>query len=268
MAHAGTAGRIDTRPPLPVRTIDTHDISASLADAWSDFSTNRLDMIFAGLLYPAIGLAAAYAASGGALLPLLFPAIAGLSLLGPLVATGFYEIARRREDGRDAHWTHFADVLRGPARDSIVVVGAILLGLFFAWMIAGYVIYDIFMGSRLPASIGDLVHRTLTTPEGWAMMAVGNLVGLGFAILVLAVATVSLPMLVDGRGDARQAIATSLAAFRANPGMMLRWGVTVAALLVLGALPAFVGLAVVLPVLGYATWHLYTRLVDRGSRPR
>ena len=104
-----------------------------------------------------------------------------------------------------------------------------------------------------------------TTPNGWALIVIGNLAGLGFAIAVLALSVVSLPMLVDRDMDARTAMATSVHAVMANRGVMARWGLTVAGLLVLGSIPAFIGLAFVLPWLGYATWHLYTRLVDRGA---
>ncbi|MCA1750128.1 MAG: DUF2189 domain-containing protein, partial [Sphingomonadales bacterium] len=107
--------------------------------------------------------------------------------------------------------------------------------------------------------------EVFTTPRGWAMIIVGNLVGLAFAVLVLAVSVVSLPLLVDRKVSAEQAVATSLAAFRLNTAILLRWGFLVAVILVLGAIPLLIGLAVALPILGYATWHLYTRLVDRAA---
>ena len=103
------------------------------------------------------------------------------------------------------------------------------------------------------------------TPEGWALIVIGNLVGLAFAALVLTLSVVSMPMLVDCDVDARTALDTSVRAVMMNKGPMARWGLIVAALLVLGSIPAFVGLAVVLPVLGYATWHLYAHTVVRES---
>jgi uncharacterized membrane protein len=100
------------------------------------------------------------------------------------------------------------------------------------------------------------------------LIVVGNIAGIAFAALVLTLSVVSLPMLVDCDVGARTAIATSVRAVKANKGVMLLWGIIVAALLVLGSIPAFVGLAFVLPWLGYATWHLYTRLVDRSALPK
>ena len=147
-----------------------------------------------------------------------------------------------------------------------MVVAGILLLIFFAWLAAAWILYAAFIGV-MPESVGDFLTRLFTTPEGWGLILVGNLVGLVFAAIVLTVSVVSLPMLVDCDVDARTALATSSAAVMANKGMMVRWGATVAGLLVLGSIPAFIGLAFVLPWLGYATWHLYTRLVDRGAIP-
>jgi len=116
-----------------------------------------------------------------------------------------------------------------------------------------------------PDSIGAFLSRLFTTSEGWALIIIGNLIGACFAVLVLAISVVSLPMLVDCNVEARTAVGTSIRAFRANKGMMIRWGLTVGFLLVLGSIPLFIGLAVVLPWMGYATWHLYTHVVDRSG---
>jgi len=102
-----------------------------------------------------------------------------------------------------------------------------------------------------------------TTREGWTMIVLGNAVGLGFAVLALTLGVVSFPMMVDKAVDPFTAVVTSITAVKDNPQVMATWGLRIAGLLVLGSLPAFVGLAVVLPVVGYASWHLYTRLVER-----
>jgi uncharacterized membrane protein len=95
------------------------------------------------------------------------------------------------------------------------------------------------------------------------MMIIDNLVGLGFALIVLVTSFVSLPMLIDKQVDAATAVRTSIAAFNANRTIVLRWGFTVGVMLVIGAIPLLMGLAIVLPILGYATWHLYTKIVVR-----
>ena len=248
---------------VPIRTITAQDLHAVLAEGFADFNAKRGDLLFIGLLYPVIGLVAAWVALGDPILPLLFPLAAGLSLLGPLVSTGFYELARRREAGLESSWWHFLDVRKSPSLEGIVAVGIVLIALFGAWVASAGAIYWLFIGPQVPISAGDFLTRLFATPEGWAMMIAGNLVGLAFAVVVLAVSVVSLPMLIDKDVDAGTAIATSVRAVRHNGRVMLRWGATVAGLLILGTLPLFLGLAFVLPVLGYATWHLYTRLVAR-----
>jgi len=260
-----TSDRATPQPAAPIRTLTRSDLDASLRDGWADFREKRGDLLFIGILYPLIGLVTAAFATQNEAVPYLFPIAAGLSLLGPLVSTGFYELARRREAGLDASWSHFFEVVRRPAFPSIMFVGVILLGIFAAWVASAAILYLAFMGPEAPASIGAFLAELFGTARGWGLIIVGNLVGLGFAILVLALSVVSLPMLVDDHVDAGEAMRTSVAVARANPAMVARWGLTVAVLLVIGSLPAFLGLAVVLPVLGYATWHLYTRAVDRRA---
>lgn len=245
----------------PVNTLTDADLRAALREGWGDFMQKRGDLIFAGLLYPAIGLVAAFAANGGPLTHLLFPLAAGLALIAPVTATGFYELARRREQGLDARWRHFGDLLKSPQIDQIGVVAAILVALFAGWMVAAGAIYAAFFGLHEPASLGAFIAEVLTTARGWGMIIVGNAVGFVFAFAALCLSITSLPMLVDRKVGAGTAIATSIETVRRNPVVSLRWGLTVAVLLVIGSIPAFLGLAVVLPWLGYATWHLYRKAV-------
>jgi uncharacterized membrane protein len=254
-----------TEPAIPIRKLTAHDLNVSLRDGWNDFLAMRGDLIFLGLLYPLVGVVAATVTLGGSLLPLFFPIAAGISLLGPIVAIGFYELARRREEGLASDWSHFFDVRKRPSADGIFAVATLLVTIFALWVAIAGALYVVLWGAEAPESIGAFLTRLFTTPEGWVLILAGNLIGAGFALLVLAVSVVSLPMLVDCNVEARTALDTSLRAFRANIALMIRWGIIVAALLVLGSIPLFIGLAVVLPWLGYATWHLYTRLVDRSG---
>jgi uncharacterized membrane protein len=254
--------RGEAEPVYEVRRISSADIRESLAQGWDDFLDRRGDLLFLGLVYPLVGLLAATLALGGALIPLLFPVAAGISLLGPVAAAGFYELARCRESGKECDWSHYFDVHRRPGWDGIVTVASILLVIFLAWILAAAALYVALFGSE-PYSLGQFVTRLFTTSEGWTLIIAGNLVGAFFAGLVLMLSVVSMPMLVDKDIDARTAIATSVRAVLANKAMMVRWGLIVAALLIVGTIPLFIGLAVVLPVLGYATWHLYTHMVVR-----
>jgi uncharacterized membrane protein len=245
-----------------VREIHAADIRESLLQGWDDFLARRGDLIFIGILYPLIGIFAAIIAFNGPWLPLFVPVAAGVSLLGPVAAIGFYELARRREAGLESDWSHFLDVRKRPAWESIVAVSGLLIVIFVAWVTVASMIYAALIG-RAPESVGEFLRTVFLTPEGWSLIVVGNLVGLGFAALVLMISVVSMPLLVDHDVDARTAIDTSVRAVMANKRMTVLWGLIVAALLVIGSIPIFLGLAVVLPVLGYATWHLYTHMVVR-----
>jgi uncharacterized membrane protein len=250
--------------PPRVRKINADDLSWALAEGWTDFNAKRGDLIFVALLYPLIGLLTAAFAMNDAALPLFFPLVAGLSILGPAVASGFYELARRREEHLESSWWHFFDPLRGSNGTTIVTLTVGLALLFILWLAAAYAIYAATMGPDFPVGIAAFTSRVFGTPEGWALIALGNLAGLVFAVIVLVTTLISFPMAVDRTVDPGTAVATSLRAVQANPGIVAGWGLRVAGLLALGCFPAFIGLAVVLPVLGYATWHLYTRMVVRG----
>jgi uncharacterized membrane protein len=262
MATTQSIGSDAGRRPLRVNTLSAGDLRAALVEGFADFRAKRGDILLIGLLYPIIGFGAAMAAQGDYVW-LFFPLAAGLSILGPLVATGFYELARRREAGLESSWWHFLDVARSPSIESIAVVAVVLIALFGGWLIAAGIVYSAFFGLEPPGTAGMFLARVLTTPAGWGMILVGNLVGLGFALATLALSAVSLPMLIDRDVSAGEAMATSIAVFRRNPRVMARWGLIVAGLLLLGSIPLFMGLAVVLPWLGYATWHLYTKAVAR-----
>jgi uncharacterized membrane protein len=140
----------------------------------------------------------------------------------------------------------------------------LLLAIFFGWLLAAGALYALIFGWATPQSIPDFFAMIFTTARGWALIVAGAAVGAIFGWLVLALSVVSMPMLVDRDVGASEAVSASWRAAHANKGEMIRWGIIVAGLLVLGSIPAFVGLAFVLPWLGYSTWHLYTRLIDRG----
>lgn len=246
-----------------VRDIHASDLHWALREGLSDFMTFRGDIILAGLIYPAVALLAAALALGGRMIPIVFPMAAAFSLLGPLIAIGFYELARRRESGLDAGWSHFLDPVRGPNRTQIIGLALGLVTLSLGWLFMANSIYDSTVGRLNPASLGAFLSMLFTTPEGWRMIVFGNITGLAFALATLVTMIVSFPMLVDRNAHASDAVETSLRASFHNPMMTLRWGVYVAAILAVACIPLFLGLAVALPVLGYASWHLYTRMVER-----
>jgi uncharacterized membrane protein len=263
MANASTSkGMLAGHDEPAVRSIGLADLRDALVRGYADFMATPTQLLFLGVIYPLVGLVAARAAAGGNLLPLFYPMVAGLSLMGPVAALGIYELSRRREQGRDVSWVNALDVLRSPALGSIVALGLLLCVIFVAWLFAAQMVHQATMGNLPhPASIREFAGQVFGTPEGRNLILLGNAVGFLFAVLVLTLTVVSFPMLLDRNPGVATAVRTSVRAVIANPATMAAWGLIVAALLVLGSLPFFVGLAVVMPLLGHATWHLYRRVV-------
>jgi len=250
---------------IPIRRISPGDLRASLRQGLEDFRDMRGDLIFAGLIYTFIGVAAAVMTTNGPLMPFFFPIVAGVGLLGPVAAVGFYELARRHEDGLESGWKHMLDFRKRPSVDDMGIVAGLLLGIFLLWLLAAGLLYVALFGWATPTSISGFFAAVFTTPRGWALILLGAAIGAIFGWVVLAISVASLPLLVDCDANAAAAVSASWRAAHANKGEMIRWGLTVLGLLVLGSIPLFVGLAFVLPWLGYATWHLYTKLIDRGA---
>ncbi|KTS26667.1 cytochrome C oxidase subunit I [Methylobacterium indicum] len=244
-----------------VRRIGVRDLKAALSRGVDDFLAMPTHVLFVVLIYPVAGVLIAAATFEQDLIPILFPLAAGFALIGPFAALGLYELSRRREWGLPALWTDAFAPLHGRSARAVMAVGVVLALIFLAWLCAAMGLYWSLYGGVTEPSVSAFLGDVLTTPRGWTLILAGNLVGAAFSLLALAVSAVSIPLIIDRDVEAGTAIETSLALMRENPGPMLAWGAIVAGLLVLGMVSLFVGLAVVLPVLGHATWHLYRRAV-------
>ena len=253
-----------------IRRIGIADLKYALRRGLDDFLAMPSHAVFLCLIYPVVGIALARMAMGNNVLPLLFPLAAGFALVGPFAALGLYEMSRRREAGLDVSWKHALDVFRSPSIGAIAVLGLMLVTIFLVWVAVAQAIYVAYFGYTPAAAMSDFFHQVLTTPAGWGLIIVGNGVGFLFAVLALTLSVVSFPLLLDRDVGVATAILTSVRAVLANPVAMATWGLIVAALLAIGSLPVLLGLTVVLPVLGHATWHLYRRVVepDDSDRPR
>jgi uncharacterized membrane protein len=246
-----------------IRTIGLSDLHQALRLGWEDFKAVPTHAIMLCLIYPVLGLVLARIVVGYSLLPLLFPLAAGFALIGPFAALGLYELSRLERGEPTPAWGAL-EVLRSPSFGAALGLGTLLLALFVTWVATAQAIYVAAFGDRAAARIPDFAVQVLNTPEGWWLIVVGCGVGLLFAVVALCVSVVSFPLMLDRHADAGDAIATSLRAVAQNPLPMAAWGLIVAVLLVLGSLPFFLGLAVVIPLLGHATWHLYRRVVVPG----
>lgn len=244
-----------------VRRLGFGDLTGALADGWRDFWRKPSHLAFLGLLYPLVGAMLAVWSSGNNSWPLLFPLISGFALVGPFLALPIYEMSRRQEQGLDTHWRAAFDVFRTPAFASIAALGVMMLILFTVWLMTAQFIYEQLFGPGSPPTLMAFFNEVFTTPQGQSLMIWGNLIGFAFAAIVLSTMVVSIPLLLDRDLGTAIAVQTSIRVTLRNPVQIAVWGLMVAVLLVLGSIPLLVGLCIVVPVLGHATWHLYRRAV-------
>jgi uncharacterized membrane protein len=251
------------RAPAPtVRKIGIADLREALAQGFEDFKAYRTDVIFLCVMYPIIGIVLYRMVIGQEMFQLLFPLASGFALIGPFVGIGLYEMSRHREKGMTVGWATAFKVFRSPSMGAIAVLGLLLTAVFLVWLFAAQAIFGMAFGPHYhPASIADFANDVMTTSSGWMLIGAGMAVGFVFALAVFALTVVSFPLLID-RDDIGLdvALGTSLRAVAANPVTMAAWGLIIVAGLVLGSIPLFVGLAVVMPILGHATWHLYRKV--------
>ena len=273
-------------PAPTIRRIRIGDIVDAVRKGFEDFQAYRSDVVLLCVIYAVVGLILTRFAFGTDLLPLLFPLASGFAIIGPFAALALYEMSRMREQGVEVSWTNAFDVLKAPAIGGIMILGAGLVALFLLWILAAWVIYaytlhvdvgGIFAkvdnGTRLIfvpgnhdgmtlTSASAFLHQVFRTSGGQSMIVIGVGVGFLFALVAMMISVVSFPMLLDQDAGLDTAVRTSVKAVLTNPGPMAVWGLVVAGGLLLGSLPAFIGLVVVVPVLGHATWHLYRKLVQ------
>jgi uncharacterized membrane protein len=251
-----------------IRTIGLSELHRALQRGWEDFKAVPTHAIILCIIYPVLGLMLARAVLGYSVIPLLFPLAAGFALIGPFAALGLYEMSRRRERGEQATAWDALEVVRSPSFGAMLGLGALLLALFVTWVATAQALYITAFGYEGATGISDFAARVLTTPQGWWLIVVGCGIGFLFALVALCISVVSFPLMLDRHASAGEAIATSLRAVARNPVPMAAWGLIVAVLLAAGTLPFFLGLAVVIPVLGHATWHLYRATIEPELNPQ
>ncbi len=259
----------DGAADFTIRSIGLSDLLQALRQGWEDFKAAPSHAIFLCIIYPVLGLILARAMLGYSVIPLMFPLAAGFALLGPFAAVPLYELSRRRERGEEVSAWDAIDVLRSPSFGAMLGLGTLLLAWFVTWVATAQAIYVAAFGYAGVTGVSDFITRVLTTPQGWWLIVVGCGVGFLFALVALCLTVVAFPLMLDRHTGAAEAMVTSLRVTAKNPVPVAAWGLIVALLLVAGTLPAFLGLAVVIPLLGHATWHLYRKAVaiDPNARP-
>ena len=187
---------------------------------------------------------------------ILFPAIAAFMVVGPLVAIGLYEKSRLIEAGKPVSLRRMIFV-RPASGAQVLFTGVIMLGLALLWMRAAVILYALFFGLRPFTGLDHIAPVLFTTGLGWAMLLTGTIVGGVFAAFAFAISVFSVPMLLDERTDAFTAMGTSISIVWNNRPVLIAWGAIVLLLTAIGLLTAMVGLIIVFPLLGHATWHAY-----------
>lgn len=251
-----------------VRKIGFADLRDAIAKGFDDFKAMPTHVILLAVIYPVAGLILARLTLGYDMMPVLFPLAAGFALIGPFAAIGFYELSRRREEGLDTSWPSAFEVVRSSSADAIAALGLLLVVLFVVWLGVAQWLYQSLFGYGAPESVQKFLSDIFTTREGWTLIVLGNAIGFLFAAAVFSIGVISFPLLLDRDVGAIVAMHTSVKAVLANPLVMAAWALFIAAALVIGALPFFAGLAVVMPILGHASWHLYRKVVVADASPR
>jgi uncharacterized membrane protein len=262
MGNIKTGAFLNVSTAYPdIKKISTGDLKEALAKGYADFVAAPTYSIFLVIIYPIAGLILLRLTFGYDMLPVIFPLVAGFALLGPFAAIGLYEISRRRELGLTPLSQDALKVFDPSRFSSILALGTLLMIVFLVWLGVALALYRLTLGGWTPGSIQEFGAKLFTTNSGLTLIVIGCGIGFFFALASFAISVVSFPMLVDRRTKVSSAVLTSIRSVAANPLPMAIWGLIVATALVIGSLPVLVGLAVVLPVLGHSTWHLYRKLV-------
>ena len=249
-------------PKMPkVRALAADDIVAALKAGLADFARAPLFGLFFGGVYTAGGLAILAFLTVIDIPWMIFPFAIGFPLIGPFVAAGLYDVSRRLAAGDPLHWRAVLLLMFRQRERQLSWMAFVVLFIFWIWIYQVRLLLALFLGFISVATIGEFITIVTTTEDGLLFLAVGTCVGAALALVLFTSTVVSIPLLLDRELDFVTAIITSFRAVFASPVVMLGWGLVVTATAIAAMLPAFLGLLIVLPVLGHTTWHLYTKAV-------
>jgi len=257
-------------PPLPRENPHARDLPWQTAfqwlrAGWADMWTNPAPSLIYGLGVFALSAFVVWFLFELELDYVLFPALAGFMIVGPLIAGGLYEKSRRLETGERTGLGAMIFV-RPRSRYQALFMGVLLLGLFLLWMRAAVLIYALFFGLVPFPGTGEILPMLLLTPTGWGLLLVGGAVGALFAAFSFAISVFAMPMLIEEETDAMSALGISMAIVWNNLRVMLAWGAIVLALFLASVATLGLGLILVFPVLGHGTWHAYRALRGAGRQ--
>lgn len=250
------SGKVDPE----VRQITFRDVADSLIEGLRDFLAAPLYGAVLGACYCLAGLAVVLSVTTFGMSYLAYPLAAGFALIAPFAAVGLYEVSRKRERGEVAT---LADIRRAMTqRSEVGWMAFVTLFIFIMWMYQVRFLMALFFGLNASfTSLSQFMGVVLTTNEGLLFLLIGNVIGALLALVLFSLTVVSFPLLLDRDVDCVTAMVTSVRAVVVSPGPLLGWAFAIVVLMFLAATPFFLGLLIVLPVLGHATWHLYRRII-------
>lgn len=244
-----------------VNALTPADIRAALMEGLSDFARAPLFGLFFGGIFALSGIVIVLALTLWNMPWMIYPVAIGFPLVGPFAAVGLYEVSRRLEAGRPLIWSEILSVVWAQRRRELSWMAFAMLFVFWVWMYQVRLLIALFLGRMSFATLDKFLTVVLTTPQGWLFLTVGHVVGAALALILFSITVISIPLLMEREVDFVTAMITSVRTVVASPVAMLSWGVVVTLCVILACLPFFLGLLVILPVLGHATWHLYRRAV-------
>jgi uncharacterized membrane protein len=244
-----------------VQRITAADVVEALGKGLRDFQALPLYGLSLGALYAAGGIVIVLSIAAFGMSYLAYPLAAGFALIGPFVAAGLYEVSRLREAGQKPSVRAIWSTIRN--RKEMGWMAFVTIFIFMMWMYQVRLLMALFLGINTSfGSLHQFIITVLTTSEGLMFLIIGNVIGAALSLILFSLTAVSFPLLLDRDDvDCVTAMITSVRAVAANPAPMIGWAAVIVVLMIVSALPFFLGLLVTLPVLGHATWHLYRRIV-------
>ncbi|NKB38387.1 MAG: DUF2189 domain-containing protein [Gammaproteobacteria bacterium] len=244
-----------------INSLSFDDLKICLAQGFSDFRRAPQFGLFFGGIYAFGGILIVQSFIAFEKGWMIYPVMVGFPLIGPFVAVGLYDVSRRLEAGKPLVWKEILTVINMQTSRQLPYMAFVMLFIFWIWIYQVRLLIALFLGRMSFPTFESFFQAVTGTAQGWAFIGVGHIVGAGFSLLLFSLTVVSIPLILDRDVDFITGMISSVKAVLKSPIVMLSWGVFVTLSVMASFIPLFLGLLVVLPVLGHTTWHIYKKIV-------